>query len=68
MVIGLLMSREGVPVAHEAFPGNTADPEIFRSVLGALRERFRIPRRQRGRPSWSRTDSGRRPDTMGSTS
>ena len=44
VVIGLLMSREGVPVAHEVFPGNTADPETFRSVLGDLRGRFRIRR------------------------
>ena len=39
VVIGLLMSREGVPVAHEVFPGNTADPETFRSVSTVVRVR-----------------------------
>ncbi|MFN3414624.1 MAG: IS1634 family transposase, partial [Thermoanaerobaculum sp.] len=33
MVIGVLMTRDGYPVAHEVFPGNTADIETFRRVL-----------------------------------
>jgi len=44
VVLGLLMTREGIPIAHEVFPGNTADVKTFREVLQGLRRRFRVRR------------------------
>lgn len=44
LMIGLLMTQEGIPVAHEVFPGNTADVKTFAGVLKTLKERFQIRR------------------------
>ena len=44
MVLGLLISRDGMPVAHHVFPGNTADLATFRSVSGDLKRRFPLRR------------------------
>ncbi len=44
VILGLLMTREGIPVAHEVFPGATADVETFREVIKDLRSRFRVRR------------------------
>jgi len=44
VILGLLVTREGIPVAHEVFPGATADVETFREVLKGLRRRFRLRR------------------------
>lgn len=44
IVIGVLMTRDGTPVAHQVFPGNTADVETFRAALTALKKRFNIRR------------------------
>jgi hypothetical protein len=40
IVIGLLCDERGVPVALEAFPGNTADPKTVRSQIAKLQQRF----------------------------
>ena len=44
LMIGLLMTQEGIPVAHEVFPGNTADVKTFAGVLKTLKQRFQIRR------------------------
>ena len=44
IVVGALMSRDGFPIAHEVFPGNTADIDTFRHTLGKVRERFHLGR------------------------
>jgi len=41
---GLLTDKAGVPLAIEVFPGNTADPKAFISVIDSIRSRFRIDR------------------------
>ena len=40
IVIGLLCDEHGVPVALEAFRGNTADPKTVSSQITKLRQRF----------------------------
>lgn len=40
IVIGLLCDEHGVPVALEAFRGNTADPKTVSSQIAKLRQRF----------------------------
>jgi len=44
VILGLLMSRDGMPVAHHVFPGNTADIAAFRYAIADLRRRFPIRR------------------------
>lgn len=40
VLIGVLMTGEGIPVAHYLFPGNTADINAFRHALADLKGRF----------------------------
>jgi hypothetical protein len=40
IVIGLVCTAEGCPVAVEVFPGNTSDPLTLGSALTKVRERF----------------------------
>ena len=42
--IGLLATRQGVPIGYEVFPGNTSDVEAFREMLRVLKTRFQIRR------------------------
>ena len=42
VVIGLLLTQEGIPVAHEVFPGNMADVNSFAEALRILQKRFLI--------------------------
>ena len=44
LVIGILMTREGMPIACRVFPGNTADARTIGPVLDDLRRRFNIRR------------------------
>ena len=42
IVYGLLCDPEGRPIAVEVFPGNTADPKAFTSIVAEVRQRFGI--------------------------
>jgi hypothetical protein len=42
LVLGVVMRRDGTPVACEIWPGNMADAKTVVPVLEALRKRFRI--------------------------
>lgn len=44
VVYGLLCDRDGRPIAVEVFPGNTADPTAFTSVVEKVRKRFGLRR------------------------
>jgi len=44
VLVGLVMTGDGFPVAHHVFPGNTADINAFRAAIQSLRERFPIQR------------------------
>ena len=44
IVIGLLCTSDGIPVAHHVFPGNTNDATTLSGVLGDLAERFAVGR------------------------
>jgi hypothetical protein len=44
MVVGLLMTREGIPVCHRVFPGNTVDAHAFQEVVKELKPRFGVQR------------------------
>lgn len=42
LVIGVVMRRDGLPVACEVWPGNTADVTTVKPVIERLRKRFKI--------------------------
>lgn len=44
VLLRLVMTGDGFPVAHHVFPGNTADINAFRAALHDLRQRFPIRR------------------------
>src|SRR5690606_14192406 len=44
LVVGVLMTRDGYPIGHEVFPGDTADKATVETVLAALRKRFALRR------------------------
>ena len=44
IVIGLLCTSDGIPIAHHVFPGNTNDAATLAGVLGDLAERFAVGR------------------------
>ena len=40
IVVGVLMSKEGVPLAHEVFSGNTNDVQCFSQVIDQLKIKY----------------------------
>lgn len=44
VIVGVVMTREGTPLAHHVFPGNTPDAEAFSEVIEELSTRFGIKR------------------------
>ena len=42
--VGILVTRDGVPIGHEVFPGNTHDAKAFAVLLASLKSRFQIGR------------------------
>jgi transposase len=44
LVVGVVMTREGTPLAHHVFPGNTPDAAAFAEVIEELATRFGIKR------------------------
>lgn len=44
IMIGVLISRDGFPIAHEVFPGNTAELDTFRYVVEKVKHQFRLGR------------------------
>ena len=44
IVVGLLMTREGIPIAHQVFPGNMADIDTFKEAIKDVRDRFMLRR------------------------
>jgi len=44
IVIGLVMTRSGIPLCHHIFPGNTADKTTVVEVIRDIKVRFRLDR------------------------
>jgi hypothetical protein len=44
LLVGLLCTRSGIPIAHEVFPGNTGDVAAFLAAIAALKARFGVRR------------------------
>ena len=43
VVLGLALTQEGFPIAHDVFPGNTADVTTVAQLAKQLKERFGLP-------------------------
>ena len=44
MIIGVVLTKNGTPLAHHVFPGNTPDATAFSVVIEEMRNRFGIKR------------------------
>jgi len=44
VVIGMVMTSEGIPVCHHVFPGNTVDKTTVVAVVKDLKQRFNLKR------------------------
>ena len=42
IVIGVVMTSDGLPIAHYVFPGNTADRSTLQEMLSDIRRRFKV--------------------------
>lgn len=44
VTIGVVMTRDGIPLCHHVFPGNTVDKTTVAAVVKDLKKRFRLSR------------------------
>lgn len=44
IIIGILMTREGIPVGHEVWRGDTSDVKAFEQIISKVKDRFKISR------------------------
>jgi DDE family transposase len=44
LVVGILCTRAGIPIAHRVFAGNTSDVDAFLAAIRELKERFQVKR------------------------
>lgn len=42
VVVGIIMSKDGVPLGHEVFSGNTNDVQCFKEIIEKVSEKFKI--------------------------
>ena len=42
VVVGILMSKEGIPLGHEVFSGNTNDVQCFSKVIDQLKSKYSV--------------------------
>ena len=44
VVVGIVLRRDGKPISHHIFPGNTVDIVAFKEMITSIKKRFRINR------------------------
>jgi transposase len=44
VIVGVLMTKEGAPIAHEVFPGNKSDLKSFPEIIKKVKEKYHIKR------------------------
>src|SRR3989338_10406332 len=42
LIVGVLMTTDGVPIAHEVFPGNMADVKAFSQIMSLITEKYSL--------------------------
>lgn len=44
IIAGILMTKEGIPIGHEVYPGNTNDINAFKELIRTVKTKFKIRR------------------------
>ncbi len=44
VIVGIFMTKDGIPIGHEVYPGNTNDINAFKEMIHAVALRFKIRR------------------------
>lgn len=44
VIVGIIMTKEGLPIGHEIYPGNTNDVTAFEKLLDSVGRRFKLRR------------------------
>ena len=44
VIVGILMTKEGIPIGHEVYPGNTNDISAFKEMINSVNGKFKIRR------------------------
>ncbi len=44
LIVGLLMTGKGIPVAHEVYPGNQVDVKTFPQIISKVKDKFNLER------------------------
>lgn len=44
VIVGIIMTKEGIPIGHEVYKGNTNDITAFKEMFKIITERFKIRR------------------------
>lgn len=42
LIVGVLMTSSGIPIAHEVFQGNTADVASFTTIIKTVKEKYKL--------------------------
>lgn len=42
VIVGVLMTSDGIPIAHEVFPGNTADVKAFNQMITVIKKKYPV--------------------------
>jgi len=42
VIVGVLMTSDGIPIAHEVFPGNTADVKAFNRMITIIKDKYPV--------------------------
>lgn len=42
VIVGVLMTTDGIPIAHEVFPGNTADVKAFSQMITIIKKKYPV--------------------------
>lgn len=44
IIVGIIMTKDGIPLGHEVYPGNTNDINAFKEMIRMVSRRFKIRR------------------------
>ncbi|MCK4422950.1 MAG: IS1634 family transposase, partial [Candidatus Omnitrophica bacterium] len=44
VIVGIFMTKDGIPIGHEVYPGNTNDIKAFKEMIAAIKGRHSIRR------------------------
>jgi len=42
VIVGILMTKDGIPIAHEVFPGSNPDVFSFRNIISIVKQKYNV--------------------------